>query len=127
MSPKITLQYLLCSTLPHYSDTAAFIPALMLSPALVPELATGIPDGTSLTSVDLITKGPALPDEVYDSVCVFPRDNQNNLSSTIDIANLQWYGRWLDRQFKNVPPSIAHSLVSFPQIFQEVAEFASPK
>lgn len=98
--------------------------ALTLSPALVPELATGIPDGTRLTSVDLITKGPALPEEVYDSICVFPRDNQNKLSSTIDIADLQWYGRWLDRQLKNVPPSIAHSLVSFPEIFQEVAEFA---
>lgn len=46
--------------------------ALTLSPALVPELATGIPDGTRFTSVDLITKGPALPDGVYDSICVFP-------------------------------------------------------
>lgn len=128
ISPKITLQYPYLLSSAYILLYSFILMALTLSPALVPELATGLPAGTRLTSVDLITKGPALrtlPDEVYNSVaCVFPRDNQNKLSSTIDIANLQWYSRWLDRQFKNVPPLIAHSLVSFPHIFQEVAEFA---
>lgn len=91
---------------------------LALSPALAPERETGIPDGTQNT------RCPALPDEVvHDIVGIFPHDNQNQLTSTIDITNLQWYGRWLHLQLKNVPPSIAQSLGSFPQIFQQVAEF----
>lgn len=90
--------------------------ALTLSPEAASERKTKIPEAT--------TNLPHLPDEVYNLVHVFPRDNQNQLSSTIDIANLEWYGQWLSRQFKNVPPSIAHSLVSFPRIFEKVAESA---
>lgn len=98
--------------------------ALKLLPALAPERPTGIPDGSLSPHADPNTKGRALPDEVvYDIVAVFPHDKQNQLTSTIDIAILQWYDRWLHLQLKNVPPSIAQSLGSFPQIFQEVAEF----
>lgn len=90
---------------------------LTLLPALAPERETGIPDGT------LSSQNIALLDEVvYDIVDLFPHDKQNQLTSTIDIANLQWYDRWLHRQLKNVPPLMAQSLGSFPQIFQQVAE-----
>lgn len=50
---------------------------------------------------------------ILDPVCIFPRDNQNKLSSTMDMANLLLYDRWLDHQFKNLPPWIAQ----FPCIF----------
>lgn len=97
--------------------------ALTFLPALAPERETGIPDGTLSSHADQNTR-PALPDEVaYDIVDVFPHDKQNQLTSTIDIANLQWYDRWLHLQLKNVPPPMAQSLGSFPQIFQLVAEF----
>lgn len=95
--------------------------ALTLSPTLAPERETGIPDGTL---ADQSTTGPTLPDEViFDIVGVFPHDKQNQLTSTTNIANLQWYDRWLHLQLKNVPPSIAQSLGSFSRIFQQVAEF----
>lgn len=98
--------------------------ALTLSPTLAPERETGIPDGTLSSHADQSTAGPTLPEEViFDIVGVFPHDKQNQLTSTTDIANLQWYDRWLHLQLKNVPPSMAQSLGSFSRIFQQVAEF----
>lgn len=93
-------------------------------PALAPERETGIPDVTLSSHADQSTRGPALPDEVaYHIVGSFPNDKQNKLTSTIDTVNLQWYDRWLHLKFRNVPPSIAQPLASFPHIFQLVAEF----
>ena len=49
---------------------------------------------------------------------------QSQSAPTTNITDLQWYGRWLDLQLRNVPPLISHRLRCFPQIFLEVAKLA---
>ncbi|KAI9846533.1 MAG: hypothetical protein M1837_003954 [Sclerophora amabilis] len=56
---------------------------------------------------------------------IFPHGAQHAQPSTTELKPLQWYGRWLDQQFKTLPPSIIKRLRSESAIFLEVASSAT--